>query len=118
MREAFLGRRRFDDFVTSLGLPRAVLSDRLDTLVTAGLLRRERYVDHPPRDEYRLTESGFAFYDVLAAMWRYGTDWLYEDNPLELCDRETGEVVEPVVVDAHSGERIDVRRLRLRARTP
>ena len=115
MRDAFLGRRRFGELVTSLGIPRAVLADRLDRLVAAGLLRRERYEDHPPRDEYRLTDSGLAFYDVLAAMWRFGSDWLY-DNPLEMYDRETDEVVDPVVVDARSGERIDARRVRVRAR--
>ena len=27
------------------------------------------------RHEYRLTEKGRAFWDVLAAMWRWGTDW-------------------------------------------
>jgi len=115
MREVFLGRRRFGGIVASLGIPRAVLADRLDRLVAAGLLRRERYEDHPPRDEYRLTASGFAFYDVLAAMWRFGSDWLY-DNPLEMYDRETGEVIDPVLVDARSGERIDARRVRVRLR--
>ena len=30
-----------------------------------------------------------------------------------LKDRETGAVVQPVVVDEHTGERLDVRRLRV-----
>ncbi len=117
MREAFLGRRRFDDFVAALEIPRAVLTDRLERLVDAGLLRRVPYEAHPPRDEYRLTDSGFAFYDVLAAMWRYGSDWLY-DNPFELYDRETGATITPRVVDEHSGEPIDVRKLRIRTASP
>jgi DNA-binding HxlR family transcriptional regulator len=115
MREAFLGRRRFDEFVAALEIPRAALADRLDRLVDAGLLRRVPYGERPVRHEYRLTDAGFAFYDVLGAMWRFGSDWLY-DNPFELYDRETGARVEPRVVDGCTGEPLDVRRLRIRER--
>src|SRR4051794_41684913 len=40
LREAFLGVRRFADFQRILGAPRAVLTDRLATLVDQGILRR------------------------------------------------------------------------------
>src|SRR3712207_9078330 len=40
LREAFLGVRRFADFQRVLGAPRAVLTDRLNTLVEQGVLRR------------------------------------------------------------------------------
>src|ERR687886_147489 len=40
LREAFLGVRRFADFQRILGAPRAVLTDRLTTLVEQGVLRR------------------------------------------------------------------------------
>jgi hypothetical protein len=50
-------------------------------------------------------------------MWRWGSDWQFDDGPgVELRDRETGEVVHPVVVDEHTGRRIDVRRLRITPR--
>ncbi len=119
MREAFQGARRFDEFIERLDVPRATLTQRLDRLVAEGLLRKVAYQDHPPRFEYRLTQQGIAFYDVLAAMWRWGQDWRWGDGespPLELVDRETGEPVEPVVVDERTGDRIDVRRLRVRLR--
>ena len=121
MREAFMGARRFDDFVGRLDVPRATLTARLDRLVAEGLLRRQRYQERPERFEYRLTEQGIAFYDVLAAMWRWGEDWRWDDGeqtPLELVDRESGRRVVPVVVDESTGERIDVRRLSVRQRTP
>ena len=38
MRDAFLGVRRFSDFAAHLGLPRAVLADRLKSLADAGVL--------------------------------------------------------------------------------
>ena len=43
LRDAFLDVRRFDDFVQRLGIARNVLTNRLDTLVDAGLLRRQPY---------------------------------------------------------------------------
>jgi len=119
MREAFSGRKRFDEFHDALGIPRAVLAARLDRLCDEGLLRKVRYEDRPPRFEYKLTPKGFAFYDVLAAMWRWGEDWLWTEDdpmPIALVDRDTGQEVRPVVIDEHTGERIDVRRLRLRAK--
>ena len=75
------------------------------------------YQERPRRYEYRLTEKGIAFYHVLAAMWRWGSDWMWpegESTPLELVDRDTGERIDPVVVDEHTGAPIDVRRLRVR----
>ncbi len=119
LRDAFSGCRRFEQFSESLGIPRAVLAARLDRLVAEGLMEKRPYEDHPPRYEYRLTPKGLAFWDVLAAMWRWGEDWLWEDGaepPLMLADRETGHEVRPVLVDEATGERLDVRSIRVRSR--
>jgi DNA-binding HxlR family transcriptional regulator len=116
MREAFTGKRRFEEIQEALGAPRAVLTARLKRLCDEGMLERVAYQEHPPRFEYRLTEKGRAFWDVLAAMWRWGSDWLWEGQdgpPVVLKDRETGAVVQPVVIDERTGERLDVRRLRM-----
>jgi DNA-binding HxlR family transcriptional regulator len=116
MREAFLGRRRFDEFQQALSLSRGVLSKRLSRLVDEGLLEKRAYEERPPRFEYILTEKGRAFYSVLAAMWRFGEDWLWEEGqepPLQLFDRETGEPVSPQVVNERTGVPIDVRQMRL-----
>ncbi len=116
MREAFLGRRRFDEFQKALSVSRGVLAKRLSRLVDEGLLEKRAYEEHPPRFEYLLTEKGRDFYPVLAAMWRFGEDWLWEEgteSPLQLFDRETGETVAPRVVDERTGEPIDVRQMRL-----
>ncbi len=115
MREAFLGRRRFEDFQRALRVPRAVLSKRLDRLVEEGLLDKVLYEEHPPRYEYRLTEKGRAFWGVLAAMWRWGSDWLWGEkgSPLALYDRETEKEVRPLVIDENTGQHLDVRRLKV-----
>ncbi len=119
MREAFLGRRRFDEFQKALSVSRGVLAKRLSRLVDEGLLEKHAYEVRPPRFEYVLTEKGRAFYSVLAAMWRFGEDWLWEEgseSPLQLFDRETGEPVAPRVVNEKTGVPIDVRQMRLGAR--
>jgi len=116
LRECFFGRRRFEEFREALGLSRAVLAQRLERLVEEGLLERQPYQDRPPRDEYRLTDKGTAFFDVLAAMWRFGSDWMWERGgpAVQLVDPETGARVVPAVIDEATGEAIDPARLSLR----
>ena len=119
LRNACAGQRRFDQFQQSLGVPRAILSQRLNRLVDDGLLRKERYAERPPRYEYLLTDKGRAFWDVLAALWRFGEDWMWEPGkspPVQLVDRETGREIRPVVVDENTGQRLDLHRVRMAAR--
>ena len=75
LRDAFLGVRRFDEFVNDLGIARNVLTDRLERLVGNGMLETRLYQDRPPRYEYRLTEQGKDLFDVLMTLWSYGERW-------------------------------------------
>jgi DNA-binding HxlR family transcriptional regulator len=72
VRDAFYGVRRFGDFLAHLDVPRAVLSDRLETLVRAGVLTRQRYQDSPPRDEYLLTDAGLELWPALFQLTAWG----------------------------------------------
>ena len=72
LRDAFLGRTRFDAFRQSLGVAPNILTDRLGRLVEAGLLERRRYSERPPRDDYVLTEMGRDFQPVVEAMKAFG----------------------------------------------
>ncbi len=58
VRDAFYGISRFNDFLTHLGLPRAVLTSRLKSLVAAGVLERRAYQQSPVRHGYLLTTTG------------------------------------------------------------
>lgn len=98
-------------------MSRAILARRLQRLVAEGLLEKRLYEERPPRHEYVMTAKGAAFWDVLAALWRYGEDWLWEPGstpPVELVDRETGAPVRPLVVDEHTGRRLSLDRVRVR----
>jgi DNA-binding PadR family transcriptional regulator len=98
-----------------------VLAQRLARLVDEGLLAKRLYQERPPRHEYVLTDKGRAFYPVLAAMWRWGSDWLWQagdEPPLELYDKDSGRPLRPQVVDENTGDPIDVRKVRVAARRP
>ncbi len=120
LREAHFGVKRFEVFQERLGVSRAVLTQRLNRLVAENFLEKVAYEEHPPRYEYHLTEKGRAFFDVLAAMWRFGEDWLFGENGAKvwLVDRTLGHEVHPMVVDEATGERIDPRRIRVRLQRP
>lgn len=68
LRDAFLGVRRFSDFQAHLDISRAVLTTRLDALVTDGLLSRTGS-GHP---EYELTETGEALWPAMYALLQWG----------------------------------------------
>lgn len=118
MREAFFGCRRFEQFQQRLGVSRATLGQRLGRLVDEGMLEKVPYQEKPVRHEYRLTDKGRAFFDVLAAMWRFGDDWLFrrDSGPVRMIDRDSGTEIRPVVVDETSGRRIDLRRVAVELR--
>ncbi len=110
LRDAFYGVRRFEQLQANLGIGRNVLSQRLQQLVSAGIFERVQYQDRPPRYEHRLTDKGRDLYDVVVAMMQWGDRWLAPDGPpIELRSRATGERLEPVLVDARTGVRIDPR---------
>lgn len=81
VKEAFDGVRRFDDFLSRLGISRGRLSDRLNLLVDEGVLRREPYKSGRTRHEYRLTEKGHDLYVVLLALREFGDRHMAPDGP-------------------------------------
>jgi DNA-binding HxlR family transcriptional regulator len=96
LREAFFGVRRFADFQRLLGAPKAVLSDRLATLVEQGILTRVPYQAEGERQrhEYRLTTKGRDLYPTLVALMQWGDTYLSDGPPpLELLHRDCGAPV-------------------------
>jgi DNA-binding HxlR family transcriptional regulator len=109
LREAFLGVRRFADFQRMLGIPRAVLTERLGTLVDQGILMRVPYqaAGERQRHEYRLTEKGLDLYPTLVALMEWGDRYLAEPGvaPLELRHRGCDAPVR-VVIECEEGHRV------------
>ena len=103
VRDAFLGVTRFDDFQARLGISRNILTQRLNHLVGAGLLRRVPYQDHPPRCEYRLTGKGRDLWHVVTAMRQWG------GPSVETRHIACGQIVTAVPSCSHCGEPLDAR---------
>jgi DNA-binding HxlR family transcriptional regulator len=71
---AFLGTSRFTNFQTQLGAPPTLLSGRLQTFCTNGVLCVSRDAG-PARVRYQLTEKGRAFCPVIVTALQCGQQW-------------------------------------------
>ncbi|HEY3996080.1 MAG TPA: helix-turn-helix domain-containing protein [Mycobacterium sp.] len=77
VRDAFYGARRFSDFHSHLGIPKAVLAERLTLLVEEGVLTKEA-------GEYQLTVKGKELWPLVWSMITWGNE-----NYLERPSRRT-----------------------------
>lgn len=110
LREMFRGERRFSGFIESLGISRAVLSERLERLIGAGVLQREAVSGR--HASYRLTDAGLDFWRVLLAMWQWEDRWGSGITPSQPRDRlrqqpmhtPCGHAADPQAVCASCGD--------------
>src|SRR5947208_15984749 len=72
VRDLWLGRKRFDEIQANLDISRKVLTERLKTLVDAGVVERKLYQSQPERYEYVLTQMGQELMDILLAVMAWG----------------------------------------------
>lgn len=108
LHDCFDGYSRFDQFQENIGLSSSMLTSRLRALVGQGLLKKRQYQSNPPRHEYVLTEMGRSLRPVLVAMAAWSNSRLEpSERAMILVDIQTGEEVEPVLVDRASGRRVD-----------
>ena len=106
IRDAFLGRRRFDEFRDSLGIASNVLTDRLNRLVDEGIFERVPYSERPERFEYRLTKKGAELRVALLALMQWGDRHLVDKPPRVARRRSDGSPVTAVIV-ASDGATLD-----------
>jgi len=114
LREAFQGRRRFEDMQRDLGIARNILADRLSRLVDEGILERRPYQERPPRYEYRLTQKGRDLYPVLVSLMQWGDRYTAgaAGPPVLLVHKSCGHETHPQLVCSHCGKAIDPREMR------
>jgi DNA-binding HxlR family transcriptional regulator len=72
VRDAFFGVRRFGDFAAHLGIPRAVLAERLKSLTAAGVLAR--VPGSQGHQEYELTAKGVSLWPAVRALTEWGDE--------------------------------------------
>jgi len=114
VREAFLGSRRFAEFVELTGAQPSVVSDRLKRLVASGILERLRYEERPPRDEYRLTTKGRDLQPILLALTTWGDRYLEQGDGVPVVHHhvDCGHPADPTLVCGHCGEPLTTANVR------
>jgi DNA-binding HxlR family transcriptional regulator len=113
LRDASQGLTRFDQFRKSLGIAPTILTRRLAALTADGLLEKRRYSDHPPRDEYILTQAGRDFLPVLTMIANWVRRHYASGAMTRLVDAELGTDVQPLLIDQVTGAEIGTRKLKL-----
>ena len=111
LREAFLGRRRFDEFQSGTGIARNILSTRLHALVTDDIFDRLEDAGPDHHVEYRLTKKGLDLYPVMITLMRWGDTWMADEQgpPMTLTHRACGHETTPAMTCTHCGSPIDAR---------
>jgi DNA-binding HxlR family transcriptional regulator len=84
LREALVGRTRFSEFQSALGIAPDVLTQRLATLTEAGILEKRPYREAKSRARfgYYLTEAGKEVKIIVGALQQWGdTHRPHPDGP-------------------------------------
>jgi DNA-binding HxlR family transcriptional regulator len=113
LRDAHAGLTRFDQFRKSLGIAPTILTRRLSLLTEEGLLVKQRYSQHPPREEYLLTQAGIDFLPVLFIIGAWGRQHRGGGKLVRFLDAETGTEIKAVAVDEVTGAKIGTRPIRI-----
>lgn len=79
IRDAFFGVRRFGDFTAHLGIPRAVLAERLGSLADAGVLAAVPGTHG--HDEYVLTDKGISLWPAVRSLLVWGDEYYSARGP-------------------------------------
>jgi DNA-binding HxlR family transcriptional regulator len=112
VRDLFLGRTRFDEFLESLGIASNVLTDRLNRLVDEGIVERVPYSDRPQRFEYRLTPKGRELRLTLLALMQWG-DRHISSKPPRIARRRSDHSRVSVALVAADGTTVEPSDLEL-----
>ncbi len=81
LRDLFRGVRRFSRIQSDLGIARNLLTERLNSLVSEGVVKRVPYQLRPLRHEYHLTSKGRDLSPALVALMRWGDDHYSTSGP-------------------------------------
>lgn len=104
LRGAFNGLHHFEEFQSTLGIARNILSNRLARMVESGILQRDPDPSDRRKISYRLTEKGRDLLPVLLSMRQWGEKWVFEkpSNPV-LVDRLTRQPIADMAPRAADG---------------
>ncbi len=112
LRGTLLGLQHFEEYQACLGIARNILSDRLQRLVSAGILARTADPHDRRKVVYALTERGVSLLPVLVALRQWGLDaGLGTANHPMLADRRDRRPVARLEVQSHDGRTLALNEL-------
>ena len=105
VRELAFGVHRFDSIVQNTGAPRDILTNRLRSLESSGVVEKRQYSERPPRFEYHLTQAGRELRPILLSLGQWGTRWAADAPPVQW-EHTCGETLELVHTCKACGEAV------------
>jgi len=97
LRNAFLGKRRFSDFIESLGIARNILTTRLNAMVENGLFEIRPSKEDGRVSEYRLTPKAKELSAALLALRLWAEKWHPDYDFLgEMIEKDTGKKIKDI----------------------
>ena len=105
LRNAFLGMKRFDDFLQSLNISSKVLSARLAEMVDDGILARETSETDKRAKLYSLTEKGKDLLSFTVSLAQWSERWDQKES-IKFITKSSGKPVERVTLRSASKEEV------------
>ncbi len=104
LRAGFNGIVYFEDFQSTLGIARNILSNRLARLVSNGIMTREPVPSDKRRVAYRLTDKGLGLVPVMIALRQWGERWSgHSPSGPILSDTRDRRPIRPITIQAWDG---------------
>lgn len=112
LRAAVNGIVHFEDFQSTLGIARNILSSRLVKLVEHGILSREPVAEDKRKVAYRLTCKGRELIPAMVALRQWGEKW-GRNSPCTsvLADKRDGLPIRSIAILAADGRELDLDEL-------
>jgi DNA-binding HxlR family transcriptional regulator len=112
LRASFNGLHHFEEFQSTLGIARNILSNRLARLVENGILERMPDPSDRRKVSYQLTDKGLDLLPVLISLRQWGERWVSgkPSNPV-LVDRYSRQPILPMAVRSIEGRMLNLDEL-------
>ena len=109
LKNIWLGKRKFEDFMLETAVSRGTLSSRLKFLVDHGIVYKDIYQSAPRRYEYKLTDKGLGTYPIASYLWQWNNEWTENsDVPSELIHSSCGNYLHLSTVCGHCNTGINI----------
>tara|TARA_B000000475_G_C15989969_1_gene444661 strand:- start:31 stop:996 length:966 start_codon:yes stop_codon:yes gene_type:complete len=109
LKNIWLGKRKFEDFMMETSVSRGTLSSRLKFLVDHGIVYKDIYQSAPRRYEYKLTDKGLGTYPIASYLWQWNNEWTENsDVPSELIHSSCGNYLHLSTVCGHCNTGINI----------